>query len=218
MKTIFRNDKRRRAEQGFSILEVAVVVAITLVVSAMAIPSLLNATHTFRLRNASSEFAGLLQQARSRSVRDSTYYGVDIVWTSPITKAFVDLDKNSTLDETCTSDKNCDPFVSWAPEVEPQPQSSAPDRTSLQNLFLTGSTGVTPVDGSLSSTAITFSPMGLPCVTTTSGGSTVCNTTGGLVAYWIFFQNNVNQQWEAVTVTPAGKIQKWSHTGSWAAL
>ena len=34
----------------------------------------------------------------------------------------------------------------------------------------------------------------------------------------VFFQNNVTQNWGAVTVTPAGRIQRWLYSGGPAAV
>ena len=189
-----------------------VVLGITLVLSAMALPSAINATHMFRLHNAATQFSGLAQQARSRSVQDSTYYPVYLVWSTPITRAYV------AVNGTTTTPANTDPQVSWNPEVQPKTQGNAPDTAGLKTLFLpSGSGGVTPLDGFSTTNPITFSPMGLPCV---PNSSHVCNSSSSSnpTAYWIFFENTVTVQWSAVTITPAGKIQKWSYNGTWKAV
>jgi hypothetical protein len=35
-----------------------------------------------------------------------------------------------------------------------------------------------------------------------------------VTAFWVFFQDNVTSTWEGITVSPAGRIEKWRHDGS----
>jgi prepilin-type N-terminal cleavage/methylation domain-containing protein len=224
--------KRNHRAHGFSLIEMLLVVVIILIVSAMAIPAALNMIHTFRLHNATTEFTSIVQQARMRSVKDSNFYPVRYKDTKPITEAYVDITKNSTPDITCTTTLNCDPLVSWSDEVTPQAvatASSATDVATLQTLVLAGTaaSGVTFLDGyDIVNSPITFSPMGIPCVPNGWTSTNVCNTastsaaeSNTVVAYYMFFQNIVTKKWEAVTITPAGKIQKWQYSGkSWVQL
>jgi prepilin-type N-terminal cleavage/methylation domain-containing protein len=201
--------RRGVRENGFSLLEVVIVVAIVLILAAMAIPQVVNMMTLFKLRNSCTEFAGIVQQARSRSVQDSKYYSVYFNTSATgMTEAFVNV-KGNTIDPL-------DPIVSWSPEVQPKPLASAPSTGTLKSAFLSSVTGYTLYDANLQTTPITFGPMGLPCNT---AGGTVCATPGAAVAYWTFFQDTRSQQWEAVTVTPAGKIQKWMYSGTtWSLL
>ena len=231
MKVRNRKENHRPSRtRGFSLIELLVVVAIIVVIMAMAIPQALTMVHTFRLHNASTEFTSIVQQARMRSVKDSSFYKVLYINSTPITEAYVDIKGNGSLDTACTGTTDCDPVVSWNPEVTLQSKgtadSSGVDTAGLQTKVLVGSTstGVTFLDGYDTSHPIIFSPMGIPCVANTAG--TVCNTSstaaaegGGVVAYWMFLENTTSQKWEAVTVTPAGKIQKWGYSGSsWVQL
>jgi prepilin-type N-terminal cleavage/methylation domain-containing protein len=224
--------KRNHRAHGFSLIEMLLVVVIILIVSAMAIPAALNMIHTFRLHNATTEFTSIVQQARMRSVKDSNFYPVRYKDTKPITEAYVDITKNSTPDITCTTTLNCDPLASWSDEVTPQAVGTFPsagDVVTLQNLVLAGTaaSGVTFLDGyDIVNSPITFSPMGIPCVPNGWTSTNVCNTastsaaeSNTVVAYYMFFQNIVTKKWEAVTITPAGKIQKWQYSGkSWVQL
>ena len=226
----YKQSHRPSRARGFSMIELVVVVAIIAVVTVMAVPQALTMIHTFRLHNATTEFTSIVQQARMRSVKDSSFYPVRYVDLSPITEAYVDIGKNGQPDTACGTTATCDPFVSWNPEVTPHSYSSANtagvDTAGLQTLVLAGtsSTGVTFLDGFDLTHPIMFSPMGIPCVA--NSGGTFCNTastataeSGGVVAYWIFFEDTVSIKWEAITVTPAGKIQKWGYSGkSWVQL
>lgn len=221
----------RGNRHGFSLIELVVVLAVVLVMAAMAIPSIMNAVYMFRLRNAASEFSGLVQLSRSRAVRDSRYYAVYINGTAnptpnSVTLAFANIYPQNT-DGTSGSTGGAtidpkDPSVSWTPDVKPHLKTDgAPNPGALQTLFLQNTSGYTLLDGYAASTPITFSAMGIPCVVSAS----VCNNYSGAgafstaqVAYWVFLKSDSNQSWTAVTVTPAGKIQKWSYSGSWTLL
>jgi type II secretory pathway pseudopilin PulG len=133
---------RFKRERGVSMIELAIVLLVVMVISAMAIPQLLNAINMYKLRNACSSFAGIAQQARSRAVQDSAYYSVYFNTSdSSMTEAFVGV-KGSTLDT-----KN-DPIVQWGPEIRPQTYASAPDWGALKTIFLAsaGSSATTLYD------------------------------------------------------------------------
>lgn len=199
-------------EGGFSLLELSVVVAIAMVLVAMAVPQIIVAVNTFKLRNAGVEFAGIVQQARARSVKDSNHYSIYFNSTTNLTEAFIDIPKTGAIDTTN------DPIVSWGPEISQQTAGNAPSTSALKTLFLSGySTVATTYDASATTTSpVTFSPMGIPCYAASSGA---CTATGTPIAYWAFFKDSRSGQWEAVTVTPAGKIQKWFYSGStWTLL
>jgi prepilin-type N-terminal cleavage/methylation domain-containing protein len=228
----FRNviDGESATSAGFSLIELLVVVAIFVVVAALAVPNLIRAGHAARLRGAGSDFASLLQQARIRAIQDDRFYSVyctrDVgcqqTDNSPAVE-FVDIypqNINGASGSGGTTVDPNDPSTSLAPEIMEQPQSQAPNTPNLLQQVLGGNpSNLTPVDGSSPATPVTFGPQGLPCIPVALTGGTVCNSRGGPVAYWVFFQNNVTQDWEAVTITPAGRLQKWAYSaGAWQRL
>jgi hypothetical protein len=129
--------------------------------------------------------------------------------------AFVDIypqNTNGASGSGGTTITSPDPLVALSPEVTQQPQSAAPSTTNLLQQFLGNNpSNVVPSDGSAAANPVTFGPQGLPCVPVPVTGGTVCNSRGGPVGYWVFFQHSITQEWEAVTVTPAGHIQKWMY-------
>jgi prepilin-type N-terminal cleavage/methylation domain-containing protein len=200
---------RKHRERGFSLIELMVVLVIALVLSAMAAPQVLNAVNQFKLRNATVELSGIIQQARSRSVQDNAHYPVYFDTSSTaMTRVFVGI-QGSTIDLN-----GKDPIVSWGPEIRPQAAANAPSTGALKTAFLqSGSASATVYDGNTNQ--ITFGPMGVPCYITSS----VCNSTTTPVAYWVFLQDSRTTNWEAVTITPAGKVQKWAYASStWSLL
>jgi len=197
--------------RGFSMLELVVVIAVMLIVAGMALPNFLNATHSVRLKGAVSDFATLLQTERIKAVGDDLYYSAYVLGGNPQV-GFVDIYPQSAIGASGHGGTQVDPRDPLTPinaEISQQPVGRAPKTASLQALFLPPNAAVALYDGSVN--PITFGPRGLPC----SAPAGVCKTTvpAGDVAYWIFFQNNVTQNWGAVTVTPAGRIRRWLYTG-----
>jgi prepilin-type N-terminal cleavage/methylation domain-containing protein len=208
---------------GFSLLELLIVVAILALVAALTAPNLLRATHAVRLRGAASDFASILQQTRMRAIQDDRFYSVYENTTNNPAIEFVDIypqNINGASGSGGTTVDPRDPIVSLLPEISEQPQSAAPGTASLVQLVLgSNPSNLTPFDGSSAASPVTFGPQGLPCVPVALSGGTVCNSRGGPVSYWVFFQNNVTQDWVAVTVTPAGRLQRWSYSGgAWQKL
>jgi hypothetical protein len=103
--------------------------------------------------------------------------------------------------------------VTISQEVVRQPVGNAPNTAALQAQVLPVNSPVALVDGGAPATPVTFGPRGLPCTQVAVLGGAVCDSLGGPTAYWIFFQDNVSQNWGAVTVTPAGRIRRWSYSG-----
>jgi type II secretory pathway pseudopilin PulG len=202
--------RRRQSNVGFTLIEVTVVVLLALIVAGMAIPKFITLLHNSRLQGATSDFSGLLQQSRIRAVQDDNYYSTYFVTAGGINQAYVDLTKNGG-----TGVASLDPVIPFSSEVVPIAATSAPDTSNLKGQFLpTGST-LTVNDGSLSTSPVIFNSRGLPCTSISATGGTICSSSSTYVtAFWVFFQNKFTSIWEAVTISPAGRIQKWRHAGN----
>ncbi len=193
------------------------MVMITLILAAFAIPSLLNSIQLADLRGAASDYSGLLEEARISAIKDNSYYSTYILAPAAGAKAaqaYVDITKNGG-----TGVVTGDPTITIESDVTLEPVGSAPNTANLKSLLLPATTPVTPTDTSV--TAATFGPRGLPCtpLALTGGGGTVCDNSGGATAYWTFLENIKTGSWQAVTVTPAGRIKKWFYNGTaWAKL
>jgi Tfp pilus assembly protein FimT len=218
-----RNEARSRGSvAGFSLLEMLIVVAIVIALAAFVIPNLMRGARTWRLRGAGTDFAGLLQQTRLRAVQDNRFYSVYLLAGTP-QQEFIDIypqRANGTSGTGGTAINPGDPAVALHSEISQQPQAAAPNTADLKTQFMGANpAGAVVYDASTLVSPVTFGPLGLPCKPTNVTGGTVCR--GGPLAYWVFFENNASQQWEAVTVTPAGRIQRWVYSadnGTWAKL
>jgi type II secretory pathway pseudopilin PulG len=197
-------------ERGFSLLEMCLVVAILMIVASMVFVNAVTAIRSIRLTESATSYANLLQQARIRAVQDDTYY---LVRTNPAAgdnppEAYVDIAQTGTYSVLGPSD----PMVAFLQDVDPKPFSTGPGLTNLESKFLPAA-GVATLD---TTDPPTFGPRGLPCTPTAASGGTCpyLNAAGIPTSYITFLQNAQSDKWEAVTVTPAGRIGIWSYDGT----
>jgi prepilin-type N-terminal cleavage/methylation domain-containing protein len=219
--------RRKGRLKGFSLLELMAVVAIILIVAAIAVPNVTRAIRTSRIRGTAVEYANLLQNTRVRAINDDRFYSVyiqpSVGGNPPIAYADVyplALNGRSGLGPPPTGHYNpgppSDPMTTLPLGVLPQPVASAPDVAALNAAFCVSCT-----PDLILNVAPTWGPDGMPCISKPSldGTGTVCNSSGGPIAYVTYFQSTVSQQWSAVTVSPAGRIKAWHHEangGGWS--
>ena len=202
-----------KLQRGFTMVELMIVVVVMLILAGILVPNIMNYVHMARLRGAASDYSSLLQVTRIRAVQDDRFYSTYFLAGTPL-QAYVDLTANGG-----TSIANGDPLVAINPEVSVVAAGGAPDTTNLKGQFLPAGSTLVVNDGSTAAKPVTFGSRGLPCTTQTATGGTVCASSGGATPFWVFFNNATTGAWEAVTVSPAGRIQKWQHGGSgWSKL
>jgi prepilin-type N-terminal cleavage/methylation domain-containing protein len=205
----------RLAARGFSLIEMCVVVAILMVVASMVFITAVTSLEGIRLTTSATSYADLLQQARIRAVKDDQYYTVKPL-TGDTPGAYLDLaTPTGGASYTCTTTQ-CDPMIALAANVTIQAFSSGPGLANLEAQFLpAGSSSIATVN---TVDNPTFGPRGLPC--TAAGGT--CPYLNGLgipTSYITFLQNTRTTNWEAVTVSPAGRIRVWKYdNGAWSAM
>jgi type II secretory pathway pseudopilin PulG len=206
------NSKALAKMRGFSLTELVVALAVMMIVTAIAIPNLVSSLRQAHLKGAVTDYASLIQSERLRSVDDDRYYSIYILTANGAQEGFVDIypqNVNGASGSSGTTIDPKDPAVVINPEISQQAVGAAPNTAALQSKILPANSPITPLDGSTAASPVTFGPRGLPCKP--AGG--VCDSLGGPQAYWTFFQSGVTQAWGAVTVSPAGRVQRWLYTG-----
>jgi Tfp pilus assembly protein FimT len=202
------------AVRGFSLIEALIVVSIMFIAAAVVIPTASTAIRSVRLSSSGTRYADLLQQARVLAVRNDTYYTVIPVpsATSGAGTAFLDLNGNGKYDQG-------EPMTVFAQGVTPTPFSSGPALTNLESMFLPpGQMSLQSVTDGQTAAGPTFGPRGLPCKPTPTGPYTTCPYLTP-TSYITFVQSTDGGEWEAVTVTPAGRIREWRYDGvTWSPL
>jgi prepilin-type N-terminal cleavage/methylation domain-containing protein len=179
-----------RRQSGFSMLELLVVIAILLIVTALAVPMMSRTIANYRLDAGGHSTASLIQQARLMAVKTNQVY-------------YVNTDTSGTPDlvylRTDTGARQTgDPTIAISNDLSFQ-TSSLPNHQQLDD-YVQGTTSVLQTPG----TTIGFTARGLPCIASTT--TPPCQQ--GVGFEW-FIQSNTNTGWEAVTVTPAGRIKSW---------
>jgi prepilin-type N-terminal cleavage/methylation domain-containing protein len=202
------------AVRGFSLIEVLIVVSIMFIAAAVVIPTASTAIRSVRLSSSGTRYADLLQQARVLAVRNDTYYTVISLPATSSTAgtAFLDLNGNGTY-------QSGEPMMVFAQNVTPTPFSSGPALTNLESMFLPpGTASLLSVTAGQTAAGPTFGPRGLPCTPSPTGAYTTCPYLTP-TSYITFIQSGDGGAWEAVTVTPAGRIREWRYDGTtWSPL
>jgi type II secretory pathway pseudopilin PulG len=193
----------KKTEAGFSLIEVAIVVMIALIVTAMSLPAIRRTITGYQLDSSGHAVASMLQQTRSAAVKNNTPYyaqynsvaGPSVVIAVPALRFTPNFNYNSSVDPTTAVASNI-VFPAGAPPAHAQLETAM---------------GV-PVGGAVVGNAalpVAFNARGLPC----QQGATPWQCAGPVAFEW-FMQNTLTGEWEAVTVSPAGRIKAWRMTGN----
>ena len=222
----------RERQDGFTLLEALLVVAILLIVGAIVAPQMFKIIDAEKLQTAAQSYAGLMQVARTRSIQDNQAYQVLSDVNNGAAVAYVDLNGNSQWDPQEPAVQRPTP-IDIAQTNAPQgvqgfdtirPLNTTPVLNLATNPPMVNSAG-------LPSPGIAFNERGLPCQRTAV--TAPCNNistviTGGVSVAtpvaWVTYlrwtrRNGSGFDWAAVSVSPAGRIKTWRYQtdngGSW---
>ena len=179
----------RTRESGFSLVELMIVCVVLVIIAAIAVPNIFRTIRNYQLDAAGHSVASLLQQARIQAVKTNLPAYANYTNAATGNIAFVTNDPANTTYTAGNPDVELSPAVSF--------QGTPPDHAQL-DAYLNAPTAP-PVGGSIG-----FNARGLPC-TESGGNPTVCAAT--TTGFEWFMQSSGG--WEAVTVTPAGRIKSW---------
>jgi len=183
---------------GFSMVELMIVCVVMLVIAGIAIPNIFRAYRNYQLDASGHSAASLLQQARMQAVKNNLpAYAVPLNAVPANGAANIAY----VVNDPATAFVVGNPDVALASGISFQPPTDNAMHAQLDTYL----GGATPVGNPQVVGAIGFNARGLPCAS--PGNPAVCtlpnNTTG-----FIWFMQGPGG-WEAVTVTPAGRIKSW---------
>jgi prepilin-type N-terminal cleavage/methylation domain-containing protein len=213
--------KKHSKARGFSLVELLIVVAIILVVSAMALPSMARGITTIRLRGAANTISGMIQKTRIEAVRTNRIMVLrQTTLNDGVTPVFwVDgaIPQNSTSSAQNNQIDNFEPQAMISKEVQLQ-FSGYPSFNEMQLLGYANGASTAPFN-------LAFNQRGLPCTPNSSSGQiTSCvllgmddagtQTSSSSYQYYFKLASPFGDQWASVTVTPAGRVRTWVWNGS----
>jgi prepilin-type N-terminal cleavage/methylation domain-containing protein len=176
--------------RGVSMLELAVVLAIVLILAAFALPQLMRTISMSRVRGAAIDVSGLVQQARIMAEKQNTTLGVytgTVMGKDP--GAFINCSPTScAAGGNGSSWQAGDPTVAFTNTVTNAAPASAPSAVSPGHGFITEPAG----------TILFFNARGLPVLNT----GAPCT---GIVFYFTDSYNN----WAALSVSESGRSKVW---------
>jgi Tfp pilus assembly protein PilE len=189
--------KQRRAEMGFSLTELVIVIGIVLVIAAIAVPNGIRAWYNMELRGTTA-------------AKNNAYYticyqvngGMQRVYLSQVTLYSA---------AACTYTQGTSIEIDLARQITAA--SAAPSGTNPSAFTMTGDTSSgTPCDNTCT---LAFSPRGLPCKFDTSTSPATCSTPAA--SYFVYyFQATSANGWSALLVTKAGRTRAYTWNGtSW---
>ena len=191
---------RSKRERGFSLLELLVVVAISMITLAMTIPMISTSIAQYRLRTSAVDLNSLMQRARVQAIRDNRTYtlrGCNSAGSCTNTidstsqRILVDLNGNGAYD-------------GGEPVIQMQRGITV---TTAPNPAITASTlGFTP-----SGSVLSFTSRGTPCT------GSPC-TQNGFVVYMTGATGSNSTSLSAISVSPSGRFRSWSYDphGGWS--
>ena len=187
---------------GFSLLELTIVVAITLILAAIAVPAITMTLAAYRSRGAMADVAGLFQRCRVQGIKDDTSERI-LGFTTPSGGFFYCKDLANQNNAALTTDAQITLIPQMSLVAAP---NGTPPALTAQTMW-----GANFANVAVDSDPF-FNSRGLPCSAPVPNGA--CSTVSGYVEY--FQYTSQNNRWAAVSISPAGRIQTWFWNGnSW---
>ena len=196
----------RKSQRGFSMIELTIVVAVILIIIAIALPIMGRTIENYRLDASGHSVASLIQQTRILAAKTNTPYYAQ--YNTAVTPNMI----YANTDQSAFAIGNPDVYLSTNVSFQ---SSGLPDHSQLDALMSNGNAGAVGTFPTTSAPAppIGFNARGLPC---TQGASvSICTQSSSAAQYFEWFmQDSATGGWEAVTVTPAGRVKAYRLSGT----
>ncbi len=186
-------------------VELLVVVAIIITMTAISVPTVSKLLTSARLRGGMGDLSGLFQNARNVAVRQNTISRVRFQSSNNRWLAYVD-------SATCGSSGWCNGPTTSTPQVYLPPNFSkvSPPSGSTPSALTNTTCGANAVNTLDTTDDTYFNQLGIPC----QYSSGTCSTATPFAYYFNYAETANNTSWVALCVSPAGRIKAWYWTGS----
>jgi Tfp pilus assembly protein FimT len=191
----------RKSSHGFSMLELAASLAIVMILSAVAVPSLLRSYRAYVLSDAASRLAGIVKLTRFEAIRKNTQIRLRAQQGAANWTVWTDSNNNSLAD----SGEN---QVVLNSMIRVLPAGSVPSPT--------------PITSAIGSAISTFTVQSGSSTVITYDGRGAVDFGGGSPAVYVYYLGNTgipNFGARAIVLLPSGVVQVWtSASGNWTRL
>lgn len=188
----------RKAESGFSVLELSIVLVIVLIITGIAVPAFMRTAQNYRLDTTGRSIAETLREAQMKASQTNQPYYAQF---------------GGPCGTPAAPNRVCAvPAARLVPfTLNPGDPVAYPAEIVIFNAVPGPGAGPPNLGGALqpAGALIGFNARGMPC--TNAGNPNVC--APGVSFEW-FMQSAGNGAWEAVTVTAAGRIRSWRQDGA----
>jgi prepilin-type N-terminal cleavage/methylation domain-containing protein len=197
---------RTNKENGFSLLELIVVMAIIMIISALAFPKIQGVLEGVRLRSTVTDINGLVQQLRIQSVRSNRTTAIRTAAATAGNGVTLYIDRPSAASPNGNSTLDAD-----------EASIQLPTDTVLSDG--TGAPAALPPNVAIppyivgSPTTVWFNERGTPCNNPPS-----CNISSPFLIYISQTRPSGTPGWAAITVTQAGRVKAYTYTGGAAGV
>jgi prepilin-type N-terminal cleavage/methylation domain-containing protein len=191
----------QQRQLGFSLLEILIVVAIGLIITAIGLPRMTNVIANMKLRSSMTTVSGLLQNTRMLAIKKNKMQMACHFNRAAIPYSLVYYTKDAA--NTCAALANGDNQVEMEAPITPY---DTPTGALAPAAIDNGTLGLT-LDPLTTDPA--FNSRGLPC----NYSSGTCSNS----AFIKYFKDNRiggSGGWAAISITPAGRIKRWFWNGS----
>ena len=188
--------RNRPIPNGFSVLELVLVMGMMLALSGIAVPSISNTLRVYQLNSVAGRVADQFKTCRFDAIRRNVPTGCYVTPNSTGYQLWSDSTGTGTYDPT-------DYSTTLAGAQTLVDSGSIPDSAALDSAL--GVTGTTTMSGSSSEVSLSFDPRGAV------SSSSVVNV------FYIAYPGNPSFGYRAVVIMPSGSVQIWTPdgNGSW---
>ena len=200
LKSATRSRTPRSGIAGFSIVELVVSLSVMLILTGLAIPTLMRSLRTYQLNDAATRLSAMLKFTRFEAVRRNTQ--VNFLMQASGTGYLVGTDSNN--DGTLQATEKQELIAGFATLL---PSGVAPPPTAITNAL--GGAALATKSGAAGT--ITFDPRGA-IRTAILGG-----VSGSTYVFYIGSSNDPEFGFRAVILLPSGSTQIWTapNGGPW---